>query len=255
LFLFLDPCGLGVPFSVLAQTLTGARAVKWPPTEVLLNFSLEAVRRIGGHVTSRTPNERTMARLDEALGGPWWREYVRSGVTDGAVAAIVDGFKSRLGQAADMKVFAIPVLRGPGQKPVYYLAFGTRNPLGLWHFGDATARATQAWWAELSSQEDAKIAAAGQASLFDDEPLVRGPRLEDTEAQALPVIAGNIARTLAQHGSFRVGQYPAEVFGDYLGRVRETVVRAAVKRLHSNGETSTTGAGSRIEDLVVNPPP
>jgi hypothetical protein len=34
---------------------------KWPPTEVLLNFSLETVRRIGGHVTS-APNARTRPR-------------------------------------------------------------------------------------------------------------------------------------------------------------------------------------------------
>lgn len=45
-----------------------------------------------------------------------------------------------------------------------------------------------------------------------------------------------------------------EVFGDYLGRVRETVVRAAIKQMHSNGQTSSTGVGSKIEDLVVNPP-
>lgn len=55
LFLFLDPCGVGVPFPVLCQVLTGPRAATWPPTEVLLNFSLEAVRRIGGH--SRPPRQ------------------------------------------------------------------------------------------------------------------------------------------------------------------------------------------------------
>lgn len=81
LFLFLDPCGLGIPFSVLVQALTGPRAATWPPTEVLLNFSLEAVRRIAGHVSSATPNEKTMARLDEALGGDWWRVLVRRGVS------------------------------------------------------------------------------------------------------------------------------------------------------------------------------
>lgn len=67
LFLFLDPCGLGIPFSVLVKTLTGPRAATWPPTEILLNFSLDAVRRIAGLVTSATPNEKTMARLDSML--------------------------------------------------------------------------------------------------------------------------------------------------------------------------------------------
>ena len=74
--LFLDPCGLGIPFSVLVQTLSGPRAATWPPTEILLNFSLDAVRRIAGHVTSPTPDETSMARLDAVLGGAWWRSWL-----------------------------------------------------------------------------------------------------------------------------------------------------------------------------------
>jgi three-Cys-motif partner protein len=146
LFLFLDPCGLGIPFSVLVQTLSGPRAAKWPPTEVLLNFSLEAVRRIAGHVTSPTPNERTKARLDKALGGDWWRDLVRQGVSDQAVNEIVTGFRERLERTTGMQTFAIPVRRTPWQKPIYFLVFGTRNPLGIWHFADDTARATEKWW-------------------------------------------------------------------------------------------------------------
>ena len=69
LFLFLDPTGLGLPYDVLVRLLTEKRRDVWPPTEVLLNFSLEAVRRIGGHVGSPHGNERTMHRLD--LSGEW----------------------------------------------------------------------------------------------------------------------------------------------------------------------------------------
>jgi three-Cys-motif partner protein len=72
LFLFLDPCGLGIPFAVLVGTLSGPRAATWPPTEILLNFSLDAVRRIAGHVASPTPDETSMARLDAVLGGGSW---------------------------------------------------------------------------------------------------------------------------------------------------------------------------------------
>ena len=103
------------------DTLTGPRAVKWPPTEVLLNFSLEAVRRIAGHVTSATPNEKTMARLDEALGGDWWRSLVVRGVTDHAVNQIVTGFMERLADAAKMDIFVMPVRRAPSHKPIYGL--------------------------------------------------------------------------------------------------------------------------------------
>lgn len=68
LFLFLDPCGLGIPYERLIRLLRKERQAVWPPTEILLNFSLEAVRRIGGHVGSERGSETTMRRLDVALG-------------------------------------------------------------------------------------------------------------------------------------------------------------------------------------------
>ncbi len=250
LFLFLDPCGLGIPFLVLTRTLSGPRAAQWPPTEVLLNFSLEAVRRIAGHVTSATPNEKTMVRLDEALGGRWWRDLVRQGVSDHAVDEIVRGFMGRLGRATGMQILAIPVRRDPAHKPVYFLVFGTRNPLGIWHFGDDTARAMETWWSTFDAKEAAKL---DQQSLFPASLLMRQD-LSEVEAKARPVIAENIAVLAAVHGSIRVGDFPVEVFGDYLGRVRETVVRAAIKDLHKGKRTPSNGVGKRIADLRVSLP-
>jgi three-Cys-motif partner protein len=249
LFLFLDPCGLGIPFSVLTNTLAGPRVSKWPPTEVLLNFSLEAVRRIAGHVTSQTPNQKSMARLDEALGGDWWRELIQGRVTDQAVDEIVRGFMRRLGQATGMQILAIPVRRNPTHKPVYFLVFGTRNPLGIWHFADDTARATETWWSTFDAQQDAKV---GQGSLFPASSMMRQD-LSEVELEARPVIAQNIASLVALRGICRVGDFPTEVFGDYLGRVRETVVRAAIKDLHASGLTPSDGKGNRIADLRVSP--
>jgi three-Cys-motif partner protein len=252
LFLFLDPCGLGVPFDVLVNVLTGPRASKWPPTEVLLNFSLEAVRRIGGHVASLTPNERAMQRLDETVGGNWWRHLVTYGVTDEAVDRIVRGFMHRLSRSAQMRLFAISVERAPTQKPIYYLVFGTRNPLGLWHFADDTARATETWWSTLDAQEAAKEEEADLVPLFDIQ-IPSHPDISEVEEEARPVIAENLVCLCQQHGKIRVGSFPAEVFGDYLGRVRETVVRAAIKDLHSSGRTPSDGKGSPIANLTVSP--
>lgn len=250
LFLFLDPCGLGIPFPILTRTLSGPRAAKWPPTEVLLNFSLEAVRRIAGHVASTTPTEKSMVRLDAVLGGDWWRDLVQQGVSDQAVDEIVRGFMERLGRATGMQILAIPVRREPARKPVYFLVFGTRNPLGIWYFADDTARATETWWSTFDAQEATR---PGQPSLFPASILMRHD-LSEVEAKARPVIAENIAALVAERGSVRVGDFPAEVFGDYLGRVRETVVRAAIKDLYKSGRTSSDGVGKRPADLIVNPP-
>lgn len=75
LFLFLDPCGLCLPFERLVDVLAHRRSGQWPPTEMLMNFSMMAVRRLGGHVRSPLGNERTLERFDAVVGGRWWREY------------------------------------------------------------------------------------------------------------------------------------------------------------------------------------
>jgi three-Cys-motif partner protein len=251
LFLFLDPCGVGLPFTDLTGILSGPRRDTWPPTEVLLNFSLDAVRRIGGHVVSETPNETTMARLDAALGGDWWRNIVRvRGVSEDAVGQIVQGFIDRLSEATNMHIFAIDVRRAPSHKPVYYLVLGTRSQLGIWCFADSAARATETWWQTLDARETAREEAMGMEPLFDISGFSH-PDIKEVEAEAMPVIAENIARLTEEHGRIKVGDYPMEVFGDYLGSVRETVVRTAIKALHANGRTSSDGKGSPIASLVV----
>lgn len=247
LFLFLDPCGIGLPFTDLIATLTGPRVSTWPPTEVLLNFSLDAVRRIAGHVVSATPNEKTMKRLDTALGGTWWRDVIReSGLTDDAVERIVQEFANRLSKATSMHIYAIPVRWAPHHKPVYYLVFGTRSTLGIWYFADGVARATEKWWEKLEAQDTAR----NEDALFSIPQLLH-PDITEVESEARPVIAENLAHLAEEHGSFQVGDFPDEVFGDYLGRVRETVVRAAIKDLYSSGRTPSDGKGKRIADLVV----
>jgi hypothetical protein len=84
--------------------------------------------------------------------------------------------------------------------------------------------------------------------------FILGHDLNEVEAKARTVIAENIAALVTKCGPVRVGDFPVEVFGDYLGRVRETVVRAAIKELHKSGRTSGDGVGKRPADLRVSPP-
>jgi hypothetical protein len=121
---------------------------------------------------------------------------------------------------------------------------------GIWHFGDSAARAEVRWWEAFDAHEVAQEEARGLVRLF-DIPNISHRNIKDVETEARPVIAENIARLAEEHGRFKVGEYPGEVFGDYLGTVRETVVRAAIKDLHKSGRTPSDGVGKRITDLVV----
>lgn len=79
LFAFLDPFGVPLPHDRLLALLNrnGEGRSAWPPTEVLLNFSADGVRRIGGKLRSGADDEKTFGLLDGAFGGDWWRaEFV-----------------------------------------------------------------------------------------------------------------------------------------------------------------------------------
>jgi three-Cys-motif partner protein len=249
LFLFLDPTGIGLPYDVLVRLLKEKRRDVWPPTEVLLNFSLEAVRRIGGHVRSSHGNERTMRRLDVAVNGDWWRHMFASGVSDEAVERVVTRFTSDLSRDTHTHVVSVPVSRAPKHKPLYRLVFGTRSDHGLWAFGDSVARATQAWWDTIEEVE----AREEPDALFGVAQTIR-PTLETVEAEAVPVIVGNLAAILRDKPTFKAVDETLRVFGDYYGRVREQVVRQAVKRLHGAGGTASTGVGGKPRDLIISRP-
>lgn len=249
LFLFLDPTGLGQPYEQLVGTLTGARHTLWPPTEVLLNFSLEAVRRIGGHATSPNGTETSMRRLDTTLGGAWWRDIVRRGDLAEAVAAISDQFAQRLGSDTGMHVVTVPVRRAPGQKPLYNLVFGTRRQHGLWVFGDAVARATETWWDSLEEVETL----TDPYALFSLTATIR-PKLAMVEREAVPAISTNLAEILREVEAFTVVDRTLQVFGHYYGQVRDITVRDAVKHLYADGGTSCSGKGGKPRDLVVTRP-
>lgn len=249
LFLFLDPTGFGLPYDQLVRLLVETRKGKWPPTEVLLNFSLEAVRRTGGHVASPLGNEATRRRLDQAVNGAWWRDLVRSGVTDLAVERVVARFVTDLARDTHMQIVSVPVSRQPHHKPLYHLVFGTRAQHGLWAFGDSVARATQAWWdthelVEAETEPD---------TLFSLTAAIR-PNLETVESAAIPVIAENIATLLDERPLFKTVEHTLRIFGDYYGRVREQTVRKAVKRLHVTGRTGCPGTGPKPRDLIVTRP-
>ncbi|GAT09753.1 three-Cys-motif partner protein TcmP [Mycolicibacterium novocastrense] len=243
-FLFLDPCGVGIPFEDLVTALNRGGEKAWPPTEVMINFSLEALRRIGGIVTSAKPIEATMKTLDTSLGGDWWRPYFQDMPPAKAVDAVVDEFGRRLEEATGMTLIAIPVHRAPTHKPIYYLIFGTRHPAGIWNFAHCAAKATEDWWAEVRAKQEQ----VEGPSLFDVTP-----QISDVEADAVPIIAAQIEYLTRIHGEIRLGDFPGEVFGPFLGRVRESTARAAVKHLYKGGRTPSTGVGGKPEDLKVAP--
>jgi len=248
--MFLDPCGLGLPFSRLVEAMARRRSPnRWPPTEFLMNFSMVAVRRLGGNARSTKGVERSSERFDEVCGGRWWREHFRRGepVTADADEVVAAEYARRLASATGMYVRSVPVSAAPGHKPLHHLVFGTRRQHGLWVFGDALARARNAWWEKLEVKEESE----DPNMLFSSTSIIRPDPQKVTDA-AVPAIAANLAAILRQRGmAYKLVDHTLEVFGDYYGQVTEPVVRKAVKHLYAEGKTTSTGIGGRPRDLVV----
>lgn len=246
LFGFLDPCGVGLPFDQVVATAN--RRSRRAPTELILNFSMEAVRRMGARLRDvDSPGaSKTIDLLDTTLGGTWWHEVWHSN-PENPGPAVAREFQSRLSHATGAIVVSIPVRREPHHKhPVYHLVFMTRRQDALIAFADALARAQEVY--RLGSERRRP-----QIALFDVENADAGPGpLVDLETKALPVIVENLRNLLLEHRQVRIGDHAIAVLGEHFGEVREPVIRKAVKQLHSQGGSATNGVGTRkVHDIVV----
>ncbi|MEV7683247.1 three-Cys-motif partner protein TcmP [Streptomyces sp. NPDC088341] len=247
LFLFLDPCGLVLPQDRLVDVLARQRPQKRPATELLMNFSMMAVWRLGGHVRSPKGNEKSLQRFDDVCGGSWWREYFadasvansRDGAAEDAIEAVAGEYARRLAQHTDMLVQSVPVSHSPRKRAVYRLVFATRSPYGLWVFGDTVARARAKWWETLEMREE------HDDTLFSMTSVTR-PDPKEVESRAVPQIAANLEKLLARtRRPVKLVDHTLEIFGTFYGQVTEPVVRQAVRLLHEQGKTPSNGVGVR----------
>ncbi|MGY1503675.1 three-Cys-motif partner protein TcmP (plasmid) [Streptomyces sp. QTS52] len=254
LFLFMDPCGLSLPQGRLVDVLAQQRPQKKPATELLLNFSMMAVWRLGGHVRSPKGNERSLQRFDDVCGGTWWREYFADaaavsaddGAAEDAIEAVAAEYARRLARRTGMFVQSVPVSHAPHQRAVYRLVFATRSQYGLWVFGDTVARARDTWWETLETREESD----GQLSLFS-----KRPDPEAVEGKAVPEIADNLEKLLLRtRRPIKLVDHTLEVFGSFYGQVTEPAVRKAVRLLHDQGKTPSSGVGvRRTREITLQP--
>jgi len=180
LFMFLDPCGVGVSYKQLVTALTGPRLKPFPPTEALLNFSDKAVRHIGGQLANTMESQSGVQLLDDACDGDWWHapylDAVTAGNVEAGVQAVVSGFAKRLERDTKSQVVCVPVRSRPDLLPIYHLVFTTRSNYGLWVFADAAAKAQKRWRAAQFEEEPEDPMDAGL--LFGTDQI-----LADREAQ------------------------------------------------------------------------
>ena len=127
---------------------------------MLLHFSASTVARMGRavHMADQKPGglseseQKTAARLDWFLGGPWWRGYFAQvsdaqddeRATDIALR-VADRYARNLTEGSDYQAVRMPVRPRPGLAPKYVLTLFTRHGEGAWHFADTLGKAGVEW--------------------------------------------------------------------------------------------------------------
>lgn len=252
LFLFLDPCGAGLPFHRLQDVLTGPRQQLRPPTEVLLNFSADLSRRTGGLL--HKGNDASW--MDTTCGGDWWRTTARealdastTGTFEAVTHAVANEYAQRLAAATGSFPVVLPVRRRLHHQPIYHLIFLTRSPYGLWVFADAVARARKEYLTHLGQLED-----DDDGMLFtvkdDMEWLV-----EREHQKAVSLVTENLRGLLSERPrSFKLVNEARSVFGEAYGFATEAAVSAALRTLEASGELTASPA-RRVRERIVAPTP
>lgn len=229
LFVFLDPYGLTVSFDQVVHILTsrdqpGRSRLMQPKTELLMNFSYEAIRRISGVV--RSDREYAAKRgqieaLDAALGGDWWQELARE-QPEGWVQLVLVGYADRVQDAIGGGYITADVADALDVSPVYELILFTRHMDGFWEMGRSMSMARKEWRQWLVDVQEGK--SSGQVEL-------RGLQFDDDEAAWVDHIAGNVTTLLAEKSGFTVQDEYGRVFGETVGLARETHLRQALRAI------------------------
>ncbi|WP_284745080.1 three-Cys-motif partner protein TcmP [Amycolatopsis sp. RTGN1] len=241
LLVFLDPYGLTIPFERVVHVLTSrdrpaTPSFQQPKTELLMNFSYEAVRRISGVVRSEKEypaKEGQIRALNEALGGDWWQEIARN-ENEGWVQEVLHGYANRVCRAANYGTITANVADSLEAQPVYELILFTRHWDGLWEMARSMSMARQEWRQWLASRREE--ATGGQEEL-------RGLSFDDNKEAWIDEIATNIESILSSQPGFVIESKLGELLGRTLGLARETHIRSALKILKTRNIIKTVPTG------------
>lgn len=253
LFVFLDPYGFAVPFTAVCEIFKRPAGLGAPGTEVLINFSMHALRRTAGHLTSPTPVEATLARMDSVCGGDWWRDVWRENAADPAAAeqAVVFEYARRLAQPTGTGWWAVDVRPRPDRRPVYYLLFFSRHPDGLQIFGETVSLGLSKWRMWVARAQWAREDSLFDSASIEEQIAAEEARLVDSWVDQLE---RNVREILAAGAdSFTVRSRYGEVYAGVVGVAREMHLRKALKRIYEEGLLAAKPTGDLMQYVVRHP--
>lgn len=278
MLILLDPYGLAVPFNQLVDQVMGRTGI----TEVVVNFSLVALKRLSGFLDKdydalTEPGPETLfgdrsaprmtrdraevagkkrdgviASLDAFLGDESWKEAKRSGRQHWR-EEVRREWVARLCHEAGPRWqhWSVAVPEKVDDEPVYDLVLFSRHSHGLWLFNDSASRA----YFKLHQRSWGETAHVESATLFGEPPLDESlKRLHD---EFVDGVAVRITDAVTAGHTFVTSERMDLLFDDALrGKAGDRHVRAALKRLHAAGVIGgPPPVNVRVENYRITPGP
>ena len=258
LLVFLDPFGASLPHSASIPAVLGRRSDQ--PTEVLLNFSVETLRRAGARIHERedaTGREANLATMDKWLGGDWWREYfldpkttVNTDAAYEPAERITDEYARRVCKETKCNVFPVQIRRAASHKPLFRLMLFHPKPLAAYKFNNAVSSGNEKWrslmWdmdVEIARREDERDPRAGMSRVA-EILMVRDGDPAQVFEDNVRLLTDNIRRELKTRHLLTMEHDFARIYGAAIGSARGTHLTKAWDALTEEGVTQPRNGSS-----------
>lgn len=261
---FLDPYGTSLDRDQTIEQVLNRGGDQ--PTELLLNFSLQTVRRAGPLVKKPVgypARAATLETMNRWLGGDWWQPYFLDPSLDGnpdsadvAANRVAEEYALRVVKSTGCSVFGVAMRRQAGHKALFNLMLFHPRRLAAFRYNEAVSLAQDEWRevmfgrdVENAEKEDAESYQLG-TSRADEIRMLADLDKVQTKADAVADIKAAIASTLEKQSSVSVEKEFGKVFGDAVGVGRQLHLRQALKELAKEGVAAAPPSGE-LDRLVI----
>jgi hypothetical protein len=248
---FLDPFGAGLDRETCIKDILGRDGTA--PTELLMNFSLDAIRRTGPWVqkpVGTTGRAAMLKTVDEWLGGDWWQEIFAKADLHGdpeaahaAALTVSREYAKRVHQRTGCGVFPVPMRRAASHKPLFVLMLFFPRSIAVFPYNEAVSLAQDKWreamW-ELDINAAMKEVDRKPSLGSGHVDAVRSAALADKEqfkADTISTVKDSIRKALSAQNSLSLKTDCQKVFGSAIGTGRSLHLRAAWDELTAEGLT------------------
>lgn len=267
LLMFLDPFGAAMDSDAVTDAVLTRPDEQ--PTEILLNFSVETIRRAGPRVRETGDSHhrlKTIARMDSWLGGDWWQEHFLSPefpghpeAADVAATRVANEFARRIRDATGAGSFPVPMRRSATKKPIFILYLFFQRSLAAFKYNESVSRAQEKWretmWGiDLAAAERLDETEPRLGTSYADEmrDLAKMDKIQFQD-DVVSTIKDSIRSALATQPRLSVEKDFAKIFGAAIGQGHTPHLRRAWKELAVEGVTNPTPTG-KLDKAVISRP-